>query len=96
MYKKYYLFVFEPRQRFGSENEPIIPGTSFHQAQIMDGHVALANDLVAQFSSGFFRALACIGGTLKKKTILLLEPIFNFKIILRRRQGHFRTILEPL
>ena len=91
MYKKYYLFVFEPRQRFGSENEPIIPGTSFHQAQIMDGHVALANDLVAQFSSGFFRALACIGGTLKKK------PFYYWSLfsILRSFWDVVKVILEP-
>ena len=54
-----YLIVFEPRQSFGAQNEPIVPWTAFHDAQIGDGHVPFADDLIAELSS-------CIAGILRR------------------------------
>lgn len=54
-----YLVVFVPRQGLRAQNEPVIPRTAFHDAQIGDGHVAFADDLIAKLSS-------CIAGILRR------------------------------
>lgn len=54
-----YLVVFVPRQGLRAQNEPVISRTAFHDAQIGDGHVAFADDLIAKLSS-------CIAGILRR------------------------------
>lgn len=48
-----YLFIFEPGDIFRGQNEPIISGTSFHDAQIVNTHPPLSDDLVAKLSPRF-------------------------------------------
>lgn len=56
---KSYLVVLEPGKRFRGEDKPIVPGPTSHQAEIMDAHKSLADNLVAEFPTGFFRVLRC-------------------------------------
>lgn len=66
------LFVLVPRNALRRQNEPIISGTALHYAQIVDAHVTLANDLVAEGTAGSFscRAFALTLGAKKIKMII--------------------------
>lgn len=54
------LLVLVPGQILGREDEPIVPGASLHDAQVGDGHVALADHLVAQLPSCLVRVLRLV------------------------------------
>ena len=59
----------EPRETLRGEHEPVVPGASLHEAEVGDGHVALADDLVAQLTTrlvGVFRGLLGAVGKRRK------------------------------
>ncbi len=41
------LFILEPRNTFGSKNKPVVAAASFHNTQVVDAHVPLADHLIA-------------------------------------------------
>lgn len=53
-----HLFVLEPGDALGGENEPVVPGAALHNAQIVYAHEALADHLIAKcVSAGFIGVL---------------------------------------
>ncbi len=40
----------------------------FHNAQVVDGHVALPDDLVAKLPPSFFSVLVCVGCAAKENS----------------------------
>ncbi len=68
------LLVLEPRQRLRGQNEPVVAASSLHDAHIVDRHVPLADDLVAQFPAGFLGVLASlIRRTRKQASIFSIQ-----------------------
>lgn len=49
-----FLLVLEPGYVLGGQHEPVIPRAAFHYAQVMDAHISLTNDLVAQSAAAPF------------------------------------------
>lgn len=60
------LFVFVPGNTFGGQHEPVISGAALHNTQVVDAHVALPDDLVAEGAarSGFRGVLRLILGAI--------------------------------
>ena len=53
-----YLFVLEPGEALGGKDEPVVPAPALHDAEVVDGHIALPDDLVAQLPASLFGILA--------------------------------------
>ena len=68
MTRRPYLVILVPRERLGREDEPVVPGAAPHEAQVVDGHVALADDLVAELAAGLLGVLGGGGSTGSRST----------------------------
>ena len=54
-----HLVILVPREGLGREDEPVVPRTAPHETQVVDGHVALADDLIPELAAGL---LGVLGG----------------------------------
>ena len=64
-----YLVILEPRERLRGEYEPVVPGSALHDAQVVDGHVALADHLVAKLAPRLLGVLGRVLGAGKGERV---------------------------
>ena len=64
-----YLVIFELGERLRCEDKPVVPGSSLHNAQVVDGHVALADHLVAKLATGLLSILSGALGAATKDSV---------------------------
>ena len=53
-----HLLVLVPGDVLRREDEPVVPAAALHDAQVVDGHVALPDDLGESVRTGLHRQLS--------------------------------------
>lgn len=67
----------KPGERLGGEDEPVVPRATLHEAEIGDGHVALADHLIAQLAARLGGVFTCLLRTILKTEHLMVSKRYT-------------------
>lgn len=76
-YNDTHFFILKPWNIFWCKDKPVVPGATFHYAQIVYAHVPLADHLIPQLSTSLHRVFWWLLSTTRKKKPHELYKFYN-------------------